>query len=254
MPELIMIRFFRKIRVKLLAENKLTKYFIYAIGEVLIVIIGISIAIQINSWNNERIQAKKKVAYIEEIRKSLISDLKRLEFIIDFNHNKDSSINRSMELLGTKMSNAERASEFMSLMIESTGIYEIFRTNSVAFNNMISAETIEIISNDSLRMVFADYYGKEAEYEMDTQSGIREFTREFVEMVGPSVMSSELASHLFGSNLDFEFTRTQDNEFYKDPEVFFRLLLMKENMNDQTILLEDTKLKIEHILSLILKQ
>ena len=249
-----MIRLFRKTRVKLLTENKLAKYFIYAIGEVLIVIIGILIAIQINSWNNDRIQAKKEVAYIEEIRKSLISDLERLEFIIDFNHKKDSCINRSMELLGTKMSNTERTSEFMSLMIESTGTYEIFRSNSVAFNNMISAETIEIISNDSLRMAFANYYGKEAQYEMDTQSGIREFTREFVEVVGPSIMSSGLASQLYGSNLDFKFIKTQDNEFYKDPEVFFRLILMKLNMKDQTIILEDTRLKIKHILSLIPEQ
>jgi hypothetical protein len=249
-----MIRFFRKIRIKLLTENKLAKYFIYAFGEVLIVIIGILIAIQINGWNNDRIQAKKEVAYIEEIRKSLISDLERIEFILDFNHIKDSCINRSMELFGTKMSNGERASEFISLTMESTTFYEIFRSNSVAFNNMISAETIEIISNDSLRMALADYYGKEAEYELDTQSGVREFTRKFAEVVGPSIMSSELASQLYGLNLDFEFIRTKDNEFHKDPEVFFRLLYMKENMNDQTIMLEETRLKIEHILSLISEQ
>jgi hypothetical protein len=249
-----MIRFFRKIRIKLLLKNKLAQYFIYSIGEVIIVIIGILIAIQINSWNNDRIQAKKEVAYIEEIRKSLISDLERIEFILDFNHKKDSCINRSLELLGAKMSNAERALEFISLTMESTSLYEIFRSNSVAFNNMISAETIEIISNDSLRMALADYYGKEAEYELDTQSGVREFTRKFVEVVGPSIMSSELASQLYGLNLDFEFTNTQDIDFYKDPEIFFRLLYMKVNMNDQTILLEETCVKIKHIISIISEQ
>jgi hypothetical protein len=249
-----MIRFFRKIRIKLLSENKLVQYFIYAIGEVIIVIIGILIAIQINSWNKDRIQAKKEVAYIEEIRKSLISDLERIEFILDFNHKKDSCINRSLELLGTKMSNAEQASEFISLTMESTSLYEIFRSNSVAFNNMISAETIEIISNDSLRMALADYYGKDAEYEFDTQSGVREFTRKFVEVVGPFIVSSELASQRYGLNLDFEFTNAQDNEFYKDPEIFFRLLYMKENMNDQTILLEETCVKIKHIISIISEQ
>lgn len=246
-----MIRLFRKTRIKLLAENKLAKYFIYAFGEVLIVIVGILIAVQINAWNNKRTQTQKEVAYIEEIRKSLISDLERIAIIADFNHKKDSCVNRSLELIGSKMSNAERASEFMSLMIESTGIYEIFRSNSVAFRNMISAETIEIISNDSLRMALADYYGKEAEYEMDTQSGIREFTREFVEVAGPAAMSSEVASQLYGSNLDFDFESTNHNEFHKNPEVFFRLLLMKLNMQDQSDLLEDTRLKIEHILSLI---
>ncbi|MEE4178468.1 MAG: DUF6090 family protein [Bacteroides sp.] len=249
-----MIRFFRKTRIKLLTENKLTKYIIYAFGEVLIVIIGILIAIQINSWNNDRIQAKKETAYIEEIRKSLISDLESIAFIKDFNEKKDSCINRSLELLGTKMSNEERALEFMTLMIESTGRYEIFRQNSVAFNGMISAETIELISNDSLRMALSEYYGMEAEYESDTQSGVREFTRKFVEVAGPSVMSNELASQLYGSNLDFEFSGMQNNEFHKDPEVFFRLLLMKLNMQDQNETLEKTKLKIEQVLELISKK
>jgi hypothetical protein len=249
-----MIRFFRKIRIKLLTENKLAQYFIYAFGEVLIVIIGILIAIQINSWNNDRIQAKKEVAYIEEIRKSLLQDLNRIEFIIAFNHKKVSCINRSIELLGTKMSNEERASEFTPLFIDSTTVYEIFRPNIVAFNNMISAETIELISNNSLRKAIADYYGRETEYEFDTQSAVREFTREYAKVVGPLLMSNDVASQLYGSNLDFEFISAKDNEFHKDPEVFFRLLYMKLNINDQTILMEETRLKIEHILSLISEQ
>ena len=46
-----MIKFFRKIRQNLLMENKTGQYFKYAIGEILLVIIGILIALQINNWN-----------------------------------------------------------------------------------------------------------------------------------------------------------------------------------------------------------
>ena len=49
-----MIKFFRKIRQKLLSENKFSKYFIYAIGEIILVVIGILIALQVNNWNEER--------------------------------------------------------------------------------------------------------------------------------------------------------------------------------------------------------
>ena len=97
-------------------------------------------------------------------------------------------------------------------------------------------------------------YGKETEYEFDTQSGVREFTREYAKVVGPLLMSNDVASQLYGTNLDFEFISAKDNEFHKDPEVFFRLLYMKLNINDQTILMEETRLKIEHILSLISEQ
>ena len=49
-----MIKFFRHIRKKLLSENKFSKYLLYAIGEIILVVIGILIALQINYWNDER--------------------------------------------------------------------------------------------------------------------------------------------------------------------------------------------------------
>ena len=49
-----MIHFFRKTRKKLADENKPLKYMRYAIGEIVLVVIGILIALQINNWNEER--------------------------------------------------------------------------------------------------------------------------------------------------------------------------------------------------------
>ena len=49
-----MIKFFRKIRQKLLSEGKTGKYLKYAIGEIVLVVIGILIALQINNWNENR--------------------------------------------------------------------------------------------------------------------------------------------------------------------------------------------------------
>ncbi|MEH6514960.1 MAG: hypothetical protein V7670_17480 [Maribacter arcticus] len=49
-----MINFFRKIRQRLLTENKFSKYMLYAIGEVILVMIGILLALQVNNWNETR--------------------------------------------------------------------------------------------------------------------------------------------------------------------------------------------------------
>jgi len=49
-----MIKFFRKIRRQLLTENRFSKYLLYAIGEIVLVVIGILIALQINIWNENR--------------------------------------------------------------------------------------------------------------------------------------------------------------------------------------------------------
>ena len=55
-----MIKFFRKIRQNLLLENKTAKYFKYAIGEIVLVVIGILIALQINNWNEWDKESKKE--------------------------------------------------------------------------------------------------------------------------------------------------------------------------------------------------
>ena len=69
-----MIKFFRRIRGKLLSEGKTGKYFKYAIGEIVLVVIGILIALQINNWNESRKDYAKSRNYLSEILKDLKGD------------------------------------------------------------------------------------------------------------------------------------------------------------------------------------
>ena len=62
-----MIKFFRKIRQKMLTENKFSKYFIYAIGEIILVVIGILIALQINNWNEKRKDQHELINILQNI-------------------------------------------------------------------------------------------------------------------------------------------------------------------------------------------
>lgn len=70
-----MIKFFRRIRKRLLGENKFTKYLTYAFGEIILVVIGILIALQINTWNQKRTQNNKLKHAINNIIVDLKSDL-----------------------------------------------------------------------------------------------------------------------------------------------------------------------------------
>ena len=70
-----MIKFFRHIRKSLLMENKTSKYFKYAIGEIVLVVIGILIALSINNWNESRKQRVKEIDALENIKTSLLADL-----------------------------------------------------------------------------------------------------------------------------------------------------------------------------------
>ncbi|WP_111685603.1 hypothetical protein [Winogradskyella tangerina] len=75
-----MLKFFRKIRRQLFIENKISRYFLYASGEIILVVIGILIAIQINDWNRESVLlSEEKEAY-----QIIITDLKRDSILFEF--------------------------------------------------------------------------------------------------------------------------------------------------------------------------
>ena len=58
-----MIKYFRKIRQQLLTQNRFSKYLLYAVGEILLVMVGILLALQVNNWNEDKKLKVKKESY-----------------------------------------------------------------------------------------------------------------------------------------------------------------------------------------------
>ncbi|SFO05661.1 hypothetical protein SAMN04488519_103258 [Algoriphagus ornithinivorans] len=79
-----MINFFRKIRQNLLSEGKTGKYLKYAIGEIVLVVIGILIALQINNWNQQRILEKQSQQVLLNLREEIKENKTELESAIEF--------------------------------------------------------------------------------------------------------------------------------------------------------------------------
>ena len=88
-----MIKFFRHIRRSLINQNQMGKYFKYAIGEILLVVIGILIALQINNWNEQRKAEKLGQDYLKGIKGDLIKDFELLDSILKGYSNDISLIN-----------------------------------------------------------------------------------------------------------------------------------------------------------------
>ena len=108
-----MIKFFRKIRQNLLMENKTGKYFKYAIGEIVLVVIGILIALSINNWNSNRIERNSDYQLINALITDL--ELKNEEVLSDLDYGKSMiqntktitgnwSINRRIDSVNLKYS------------------------------------------------------------------------------------------------------------------------------------------------------
>lgn len=76
-----MFRFFRKLRQNLSVENKLSKYLLYAIGEILLVMIGILLALQVNNWNNNRIDASREQTILKNLREDFKNNIENIDSV-----------------------------------------------------------------------------------------------------------------------------------------------------------------------------
>ncbi len=79
-----MLRFFRQLRKEQLMSEKTRKYLLYAIGEILLVVIGILIALQVNNWNQQRIAVANEKILLQEVLEAVWADSVELEAMVGF--------------------------------------------------------------------------------------------------------------------------------------------------------------------------
>lgn len=148
-----MIKFFRKIRQKMLTENKFSKYLLYAIGEIILVVIGILIALQVSNWNQNYQLRQLENKYLKEIKSSLEFDLNDIEFNIDFNKKRLKSNEIILQLANREIDHSDSLQKhFGNLMFTTRTL-----PNTSAFENLKS-KGLELISNDSLRRELTKLY------------------------------------------------------------------------------------------------
>jgi len=153
-----MIKFFRKIRQNLLMENKTGKYFKYAIGEIILVVIGILIALGINNWNNENNILRKETSLLIEMKSNLELDLEGLKW--DINKNE-----KLLKANRTVLKSLNNGVYHDSLNLYYTWIKgnTVFVNNTSAYKNLESIG-LDIIKNDSLRIKITNLYSTRYEY------------------------------------------------------------------------------------------
>ena len=194
-----MIKFFRKIRQRLLTENKFSKYLIYAIGEIILVVIGILIALQINNWNENKVLAKKEITNLKEIKKHLKSDLENQ--LIPGSEYYQRSLDSYDILLSNFYNSPQSIPEdsirrlFLRMVLPWKLVF-----NTVAFDNLNSIG-IDLISNDSIRENISQLYGYKYRIILDYHNvTVTEFREDFVPLLSNNVNIHKVLSK---SELDY---------------------------------------------------
>jgi len=212
-----MIKFFRKIRYKLMSENKTGKYFKYAIGEILLVVIGILIALSINNWNEERkkrIQGKK---YVVEIYNDLNSDLLSLNRILSKLEINKKTSRQILEILESEDKYIADSSLFVSNVLNTNAVIDV-RRNNRTWDELRSSGQIAMIENDSLNELLSGFYGyfdKQVYQFSETPAKIRKQNRTI------SARCKDLSSvnRYWKEGGDKSYNKSWFNCFIDNPEV-----------------------------------
>lgn len=143
-----MINFFRKIRKKLADNNQLFKYSRYAIGEIVLVVVGILIALQINTWNRARQDQNEAHKILLSLKHEIETNKSIIDVSIDFYRKRLNAIKRIRILFNANQKVTLDSLEVMISNIATDWKYE--PVNSI-IESIVSSGKIDLIENDSVK-------------------------------------------------------------------------------------------------------
>jgi hypothetical protein len=146
-----MIKFFRKIRQRLLSENKFSKYMLYAIGEIILVVIGILIALQINNWNEQRKENIQEQAILKRLHKEFQSNKAQLQEKINIRNRINKNCIQLLEYF-----NEPSAATLDSIITKHSRLMTPTSFDPIQ-NDLVSSGNIEIIKSEQLKQLLINW-------------------------------------------------------------------------------------------------
>ncbi|CAM3302590.1 DUF6090 family protein [Aequorivita lipolytica] len=150
-----MIKLFRNTRKNLLAEGKTTKYLKYAIGEIILVVIGILIALSINNWNQNRKEAIEEKAILKTLLQNLNAAKKQSEALISEEETLKISLIR---LLGIDANPSKKNDTIIPDSIFKTTVWDLQSDQPTfnAYNNLKNTNKLSLIKSKKINEKFTD--------------------------------------------------------------------------------------------------
>lgn len=178
----------------MLTENKFSKYLIYAIGEIILVVIGILIALAINNWNNEKRIHSEETATLQKLIQDLKSDNERYLDNIEFYNEFGDYLTKSKEIIYKKSLSDDEIKEVMGFY---GAIIKDITPRKTTYEEMLNSGRIYTLSNEKLVDEIIEYYKFLDESIYQNQENRREFRAVF-----------------YGSDFtDFWFWRAEEDPF-----------------------------------------
>ncbi|MBT8279712.1 MAG: hypothetical protein KJO41_11975 [Bacteroidia bacterium] len=160
-----MIKFFRKIRQRLVTENKFNKYLFYAIGEILLVVIGILIALSINNWNEQRKDRNREQLILNNLKSDFIANINNVDDAYNsFMQAYDASVDL-LEIISSEDDiDSSEAEQLVDDILNKTKSLDII-TGSI--NEMLNTGSINLIRDANLKTQLSNWSFHQTDTEDD---------------------------------------------------------------------------------------
>jgi hypothetical protein len=166
-----MISLFRKIRQKLLQQNQVTRYLVYAVGEIALVMVGILLALQVNNWNEARKDKKKESAFLNQIHNEFTDNKAQFERLRTLH-------SRSLKSCDWLLENQP----FTSVSIDSLRYHSLWSRVSYTFDpsyssieSLVNSGAIDLIQDVDLQNALIGWKDLLVDY-LEEEKEMREFT------------------------------------------------------------------------------
>jgi hypothetical protein len=148
-----MIKVFRKIRQNMIKENRASKYLLYAIGEIILVMIGILLALQVNNWNEKRNSTLQEITILKNIQEDILLDTLDISFNIDKHKEYLDAEKRLLYFLQSDLAQPIDSLDYSSAL----GVPLTIALHKSTFNNLQNNQ-IGIITNNKLKKDISRFY------------------------------------------------------------------------------------------------
>ena len=212
-----MIKFFRKIRRKLLSENKTGKYFKYAIGEIVLVMIGILLALQVSSWNQQRLEADKERLLLKALHQEFLENRAQLESVVSVHERSLASTQYMISQFPINLKTINL--DTLSKGLQYWGNWSTFNPSQGVIKSLVNSSTFNLISDLELRVLLVSWEDVLADYKEEEDIAVQ-----------------NLYNHLFpelSSNVSWRRGGLKDDRFdknYLNTYHFENLFLLREDI------------------------
>ena len=183
-----MIKFFRQIRYKLMSENKTSKYLKYAVGEILLVVIGILIALSINNWNQNKREQATLDGYLNSISNNIREDLNKIDFMRQQRINTMNRVPYMYETLALKDYLKRSDVKFASESINNFSKLDYLNSDNTGFESVKNSGFLSKLQGKDIENLIYKYYNlvdetakREDDFNEILKNSLNEFNGEIIE-------------------------------------------------------------------------